>query len=476
MFNPQSLHESEVAEIITALGSELINGIRGKEYDNKSGGMKGIQKASSISRATAGSTMVFPVICSKSLDIKHVSLVSKAIERNAVSLLRLAFSAYNITTDIDAISFLSKFHTNLDSSKINVDRFIDIMDGVAQNESANIPLADLKACEMIKEDCKYNINYFFEDDINESSINQFKIIKNKYTGNESVIREGSKSDPKTDEFYQSKGYGAGKAEYDYERDQEKRLADIEKDDRRAKRDERSENREIWYHMQSSIVNQLLTSDVKKANELSPSLVLVNFFSHDDKNLSVERQIVVGVKAKIYEVEPKDMMTRIINKNADSNIILKLVRASTREISFIKDFLLAIDQAKLDALAKSKRGSSTDLFKALERRALNGKIRRAMKRENDAKAISTIVISQDEADYMNQYNNVDVEDPKVIIPIMEKLNLLYFVIIDGTNEVVKFLLDGTNNYETITFDNLEKETVDQGYKKAINLITKYQRQR
>src|SRR5699024_3329957 len=126
----------------------------------------------------------------------------------------------------------------------------------------------------------------------------------------------------------------------------------------------------------------------------------------------------------------------ISKHVDSNILLKLVKVGTREISFFKDFLLAIDEAKINALAKSKRGSSSKLFKVLERRALGGRVRRAMGSPNTCKPIFSLVISREEADYMLNYNDVDVDNPKVVIPIMEKLNLIYFVIVDESNETAK----------------------------------------
>ena len=35
-------------------------------------------------------------------------------------------------------------------------------------------------------------------------------------------------------------------------------------------------------------------------------------------------MVIGVKAKLYEVEPMDVINKIITKHVDSNILLKLL--------------------------------------------------------------------------------------------------------------------------------------------------------
>ena len=220
---------------------------------------------------------------------------------------------------------------------------------------------------------------------------------------------------------------------------------------------------------------LMQSDVKKANEMQPTMMLVNFYVNDkDRDLNVAQQFVCGVKSKLYAVDSNDILNKIITKNVDSDVLLKLVKVSTREISFVKDFLLGLDEARLDALSKSRKGSGSRIFKALERRAIKGKIRRSLRMENSAKAISSLVISAEEAEELKKYENIDVYQPRTIVPIMEKLNLLYFVVVDTTSESVNIITDGETEYETYSFTSLERESGDNNYKKIVNLITKVAR--
>ena len=220
-------------------------------------------------------------------------------------------------------------------------------------------------------------------------------------------------------------------------------------------------------------NNLLSTEVKKANELTPTMMIINFIEVVE-GVPTSRSAVIGVKAKLYEVEPMDVINKILTKHVDNNVLLKLIKVSTREISFVKDFLFAIDDAKLDALSKSKRGSTNRLFKVLERRALGGKIRRTLHQKDYAKAISSLVISQEEVEELLK-NNVDVSNPKIIRPIMEKLNLISFAIIDESSESVKFLFDtGDDVYETIPLSKLEREQKDGMSKKVINLMAKMNR--
>ena len=170
----------------------------------------------------------------------------------------------------------------------------------------------------------------------------------------------------------------------------------------------------------------------------------------------------------------DVINKLITKHSDRNLILKLIKVNTRQISFVKDFLFAIDDAKLYALTKSRKGSTNKLFKVLERRALGSKMMRGMLLNDYCKAITSLVISQEEAEELLK-NNIDVHNARVIRPIMEQLNLISFAIIDESSESVKFIFDtGDDIYETIPLDRLEREQKDGMSKKVINLMAKMNR--
>ena len=59
--------------------------------------------------------------------------------------------------------------------------------------------------------------------------------------------------------------------------------------------------------------------------------------------------------------------------------------------------------------------------------------------------------------------------------MEAYNLMGVCIVDEAMEVAKFIFDtGDDIYEVLSFNNLERESADNGYKKVINLMTKLAR--
>ena len=498
-----AIHETVVSDIFETIKDGVR--IAGDIVNPKS---VRVRNARSLARATSGLTLAFPVICSNTLPIETASMIAKAIERKNVSMLQMAFSAYNITNAKDAVEHLSKFHQNLNLSKMDLDRFMDAMEMLG--ESSYVYPEDVRA---VAEDCKRNLNFVLSNSISDVSLLEYAEIT-RY-GEKRIIKEDkdqiaydkmAQSDTHHyEKMRQSKGQHQDKmnqsrSQFDRKMKQTDHQFDAkmgqsnsqfnrkmkQADDQFEKRqdqqqkfhDDDMENERIKQR-QDAVDSQrqqftamLMQSDVKKANEMQPTMMLVNFYVNDkDRDLNVAQQFVCGVKSKLYAVGSDEILNKIITKNVDSDILLKLVKVSTREISFVKDFLLGLDEARLDALSKSRKGSGSRIFKALERRAIKGKIRRSLRMENSAKAISSLVISSEEAEELKKYENIDIYQPRTIIPIMEKLNLLYFAVVDTTAESVDIITDGENEYETYSFTNLERESSDNTYKKVVNLITK-----
>ena len=220
-------------------------------------------------------------------------------------------------------------------------------------------------------------------------------------------------------------------------------------------------------------NPFVKTDVPKANELLPTMMVIHFHSYASNEPITA---VIGIKAKLYPMPSQEIINRLIIRNKDNQGFHNFLRAATREISFLKDFVFAVDKAKIDALSSSKKGSDSKIWKLLEKRAIRSKIRRSLGSTNDATAITTLVVTQEEVELLKKEYKVDINRIPVIRPIMDAYNLMGVVIIDQNVESVRFLYDdGSNKYETYSYRSLERETGDQNYKKVINLMTKMVRQ-
>lgn len=420
---PEYIHETIIRDII-----DVVSDVKdAKEL----GGFTSNKSFRSVASASSNLTLVFPVLISNAISIEAAGMISKAIERKCVTMLQMLFSAYCIDDAQDAVDYLRKFHTNLDTSRgITMDSLISALDRYVINaeESGKMTTEQIANYRAITEDMK-NLDYRLPDNISESSLNNYCFSDGEDLPK--VVHEAPMTNAERDYVTTRKTA----AEY--------------------------------------FGKQVSPTDVKKANELVPTMMTVNFISTGSDGEPIEcGDIMIGIKAKLYPVDSADLINRIKVKNQDNNGFNKFIRATTREISFFKDFLFAIDKAKLDAISQSRRGSSSKFWRVLERRSLKSKVRRSLGMTNDASAISTLTISQEEVDYLRKTENIDVANPNVMRPIMEAYNLMGVVLVDEAQEVASFMFDsGDDMYEQISFTNLERESSDGSYKKIINLMTK-----
>lgn len=417
------MHETIVKDVI-----DLFDTIRDTDVEDildKS--KRSPYSSTSLAKLTDNLVCVFPVMVSSSMSIDTAIMVMKAIERKAAVMLQLLFSAYQVQNVGSLSQILAKFHSNIKlNDKMNVDDVISVMDRLSEGvEGVKV---DYNALKAIREDMR-NISFYFESTVNPTSLNDISISRN----------------PVTRETF-AEGFDRNRRSV--------RAADA-----------------------SSMAKSFAANDIKKANELMPTTLIVNFMYRDpDTGRSTPIEgVVLGVKARLIPVASNDIVNHVISKIEDKNWLLQLLRATTRETSFAKDFLFAIDKAKIDALSHSRQGSSNPMWKVLERRAMGSKLKRLLGSNNSYMAITTLCVSQEDVDYVKKEYNIDIEAPSNISPLFTNYNLMCVCIVDEALEVAKFIFDtGDGNWENYSFSSLEREDKDNTYKKVVNLMTKVAR--
>ena len=481
----------------TALGSlmdmyELMNKqadlkANAKEQDRIEKADKAFKmKMSSIAKQASELTMVFPVLCSRSISIDRAMMVSKAIERNCVSMLQKVFSCWQIAASgVDnARDYIKQFHNNLNTQAFDLDDFFRLTTTIADTSmSAKKAYSGFKSmvgleaatAQVKMYNLKYNSNYYLPTSINESSINDsFTVSENGSINTKYKVLKEEKTDEELAAekkiFDKDSNYLKSKMEYEDLRDENNFRTNSSSNINNAR------NMKDRKDLLDIFKNQTLDSDYKKANELIPTNMYINFKvrSPDGSNTFDVAGAVVGVKAKLYPVTSEDLVTHIGDKaKARQNWLVNLIRGTTGEISLMKDLALGINKARIDAIGSSERKRSTDpMWRILERRATNSRALRAMNQTNSAAAITTLVLSQDEVEYIKKHYGVDLERAATVCGLFDSYNLLGIVIVDETLEVAKFIYNENDPmWETISFNHLEREASDGTYKKVVNLMTK-----
>ena len=245
-------------------------------------------------------------------------------------------------------------------------------------------------------------------------------------------------------------------------DERKRMLDKVKEyDKKIKEYEERLEKQSFY-----VDTKIDQPEIKKANEMVPSIMVVRFRSGEHNEAVGEA--VIGVKVKLIYVTQADMIDRIILKSGDQNRLFEFLKATTGEISMFKDFMFALDRAKLDIFSKSAK--SSPIWKLLERRANVSRTNSFFNNNNGAgTAIATLLVSQDTMDILKKEHNFNQRNTSKLINIMTDYSAMGFIITNDVTEKVQMLFDDNDlSFETLSYSSLEREDKNQ-YKKVINLL-------
>ena len=459
---------------------ELKRGITGTINGSSSTGFK---MNSNIAKEAKGLTAVFPVLVSESVSVEQAQMIAKAAERKYVTMFQMLFAASQITDAKSAQSYLKKFHNNitssLDLSDMTVDDVIDFANKLDE-EVQTTALTNARITEATKavlEDLAFNENYtkVLVENLNPVSLNNYK-VKTVFGDYKATQVSEANDDYYTVEDRTDSTEWEGRDDnngnvYKQRTNTTTRRTPITARDRAAT----LKDKNATLKDKADIISkQIVTTDIKKANEATPSLMIINFVTQaDGRDNEIVNTAVIGVKCVIHYVPSSEMMNRMVLKNTDRRGLLNFIRATTGEIQFFRDFLFAIDRAKIDAVAKTSKGSNSRIWKMLEIRANRAKMNATARADNAAcAAITMLVLSKAEVDIIKQSYRLDLSKASTMLSVMKGYNFIGVAVIDEVNEKVDFLYDdGTKNFETISFMSLEREQGAGEYKKMINTLVK-----
>lgn len=472
-------------------------------------------RSSSIMTAGKNLVMSFPVLCDNTISPSTAGMITKAIERMCVAQLQLIFSAANLTGGCGQ-DVLAKFHHNM-NQQYNMDDFLDFTDAItgstdsSDSNSLNMDQSydffegyfgtmESVAANM-RDQFLSEMTFFPASSFSESAITDYTVDERfgdrlvsktpmKHTSSlheetasqrEALYRRRA-AENNADASQQNDAAKIGISAYNADETKRHNQAS-EKETKRhnSASEELNAKKNNLYGLNSDhdyFKAQLLDTDAKKANELVPSLMIIRFNVISDDNMSsYVKDFIAGVKARLIPCAAKEIMDHIESVTKNKVSMINLIRATTKEISFAKDFVAAIDQAKIDAKDDSKLSKTSPIWRSLQARSTKSGLNRLRKNKaNDASAITTLVVSTELCNLIRNDSSIDLTAPKVAQYIMESYNLMAFVIVDEQMEVAHFLLDGEKYYQDYGFTSLERETGDSSYKKIINLVSQINNRR
>lgn len=429
---------------------------------------------SSVAKAASKMIAVFPMICSRNVSLETSQLISKYLEAKGAQMLQLALQATNIYSAKSGMEYLSKFHQNLDigngtgntevlTQAINqwIEDHTDAQTASGQNESSTVdvveeffeslPVVEETTLKLLPQDLNYilrSIQEFcdstiyakpYDMELNPISLNDY-IVDESYNGHYnvklSVLSEKVNNKPynnSNSSFDKTSVPPSGKA-------------------------------------YSSYGSLLRNQDVKKINNAIPTLLVVRFYNSDNSNISTE--FIVGVKSTVIPANTDEILRKITNDNEDGKFFTNLIRVGTGEIGAL-DFVFGLSRTADDLASMRKKGSLGEVWRLLQNRAYASKEQLKRGKTSSYSAITTVIITKEDADRLYKEENIDITKPKIAKHFMESFNLLGFGIVNDVMESLQIMFDDDNNYfEELSYKMLQRENRDNdNVVKALSLINK-----
>lgn len=510
-----TLHEagSDTVDTIVQIAKGLSNVATNAKGD------KSEYSYSSIAKAASKLIAVFPVLASRTVSFDTARMTSKYIEQISCQFFMFALQQANISNAKDGIAYLRQFHQNLNMGDDNTDAVIAAMqswiDAYTKGTQESTTFADALNNEVLSEtmvdpfmmqsdDVKISASDMRElmHAMQESASIQFYDTKlNPLSIDDYVVREFAGGDyrvtvspyilneAKANKKKANNSYNENKEQHRHEEEMNKiyndrmktyQKAQSERDkqdaenEKQQKEDQKSTSRDNDWRDANRMHNNtaiLKDQDIKKMNDAIPSILIVKFYQKNDNDAvsGVATEFLIGIKSKVVPITTTEILRRIMNDNKDGQKFLKFMRVITGELK-ASDVLLGLSRITDDVKSYKVKGARGDIWTLLQNRAVAAKEQVRSGKHNDFSAITTVLISQQDADELYREENFDINDPKNAIHFMQSYNLMGFAIADDSNEVLHLLLDnGSKNFEDISYRMLERETQDSTYKKLINLM-------
>lgn len=207
----------------------------------------------------------------------------------------------------------------------------------------------------------------------------------------------------------------------------------------------------------TIIKDILRdNDVKKANELIPTTMhLKTYFKTEDGAMQAV-DYMIGVKAVVHPVKSESVIENLVRGTKRGKFFANVMKLTTGEITFFKDFVFAMNRTKDDIKTKYK---DNKWWNSLTRRKTYSGWKKALNLKSQIVPNTTIVITMDEAEKIKLEYGIDLLTTRYVNDIMTQYFLLGFVIVDSSIEVAHFMFDGQQTFQQYSFAALERENTN-----------------
>lgn len=210
--------------------------------------------------------------------------------------------------------------------------------------------------------------------------------------------------------------------------------------------------------QKGIVNSKLSG-------MEPTMIQLTL-TGTTENVVTTHNIVMGVKVMVQQVQTDVMVSNLVQGVSGSRAMFSFIKWTQGQLSFIKDFIFGVSNAKEAAV------SNVDMKRwigALKRKKQSNFLSRVATGDG-IPPTTTIVLTAHEAARVLSMTGVDLNEPLHAVKLLNAYYILGLVIIDTANGQVKMLFDGDTRYTVTSLNALKgKSSKDTDLSTFISIV-------
>lgn len=211
-------------------------------------------------------------------------------------------------------------------------------------------------------------------------------------------------------------------------------------------------------VQKGIVNSKLSG-------MEPTMIQLTL-TGTTENVTTTHNIVMGVKVMVQQVQTDVMVSNLVQGVSGSRAMFSFIKWTQGQLSFIKDFIFGVANAKEAAV------SNNDMKRwigALKRKKQSNFLSRVATGDG-IPPTTTIVLTAHEAARVLSMTGVDLNEPLHAVKLLNAYYILGIVIVDTANGQVKTLFDGDTKYTVSSLNAIKgKSSKDTDLSTFISIV-------
>jgi hypothetical protein len=193
----------------------------------------------------------------------------------------------------------------------------------------------------------------------------------------------------------------------------------------------------------------------KLGKIAPTIITLNLFIQDGNGVDRQIQLPLAIKASLQYVDTMDIRNMLANVDVPGKKLLNFFKMTTGQISFFKDWLLALDSAKGD-VERERTIGHTPFFRSLMNNKSKWRFKTifgavpfiknfvAAKTQKDL-PMCTLIIDESEVHVLGfRLSDMVKNRAKYVDRILDQYMLLGLGIVDKDNEVIYFFYSGEDH--------------------------------